>query len=97
MSRVRAEGAENRARDAVHEAWQRIASGIVACSAARTQTSAARLAAATTRERYAAGSSTQLELIQAERDLSNAEATRIQADANLGLARVLLRLAVGEH
>jgi outer membrane protein TolC len=97
VSRVRAEGAENRARDAVHEAWQRIASGIVACGAARTQTSAARLAALTARERYAAGSGTQLELIQAERDLSNAEAARIQAAANLALARVLLRLASGEH
>jgi hypothetical protein len=36
-------------------------------------------------------------MIQAQRDLSSMEATRIQTDANLALDRILLRLAVGER
>jgi outer membrane protein TolC len=96
-ARVQEEATANRARDAVHEAWQRVNSGIMASQSARSQAAAARLAADKARERYAAGAGTQLELIQAQRDLSSMEATRIQTDANLALDRILLRLAVGER
>jgi outer membrane protein TolC len=95
-ARVQAEAAANRARDAVHESWQRVASGITASRSARSQAEAARMAAEKARERYAAGAGTQLELVQAQRDLSSMEAARIQSDANLALDRILLRLAVGE-
>ena len=84
------------ARDAVHEAWQRVRSGVVAGKATRAQAAAAKIALDAARERYAAGSSTQLDLIQAQRDWSSSEAARLQADANLGLARIQLRLAAGE-
>ncbi len=94
---VQEEAALNRARDAVHEAWQRVVTGVAASSAARSQAASARLAAESARERYTSGAGTQLELSQAQRDQSSMEAGRIQADANLALARVLLRLAVGEH
>ena len=96
-ARVQQQAALDRARDAVHEAWQRVASGIAASRAARSQAASARLAARSARERYAGGSGTQLELSQAQRDQSSMEAARIQADANLLLARALLRLTVGEH
>jgi outer membrane protein TolC len=96
-ARVQAEATANRARDAVHEAWQRVASGITASRSARSQAAAARMAADKARERYAAGAGTQLELVQAQRDLSSMEAARIQSDANLALDRILLRLAVGER
>jgi outer membrane protein len=97
VARVQEEATANRARDAVHEAWQRVDSGIMASQSARSQAAAARLAAEKARERYAAGAGTQLELIQAQRDLSSMEAARIQTDANLALDRILLRLAVGER
>jgi outer membrane protein TolC len=96
-ARVQEEATANRARDAVHEAWQRVDSGIMASQSARSQAAAARLAADKARERYAAGAGTQLELIQAQRDLSSMEAARIQSDADLALGRILLRLAVGER
>jgi outer membrane protein TolC len=97
VARVQEEATANRARDAVHEAWQRVDSGIMASQSARSQAASARLAADKARERYAAGAGTQLELIQAQRDLSSMEAARIQTDANLALDRILLRLAVGER
>lgn len=96
-TRVEAEATANRARDAVHEAWQRVASGIRTSRSVRSQAAAARMAADKARERYAAGAGTQLELVQAQRDLSSMEAARIQSDANLALDRILLRLAVGER
>jgi outer membrane protein TolC len=96
-ARVQAEATANRARDAVHEAWQRVVSGIRTSRSARSQAAAARMAADKARERYTAGAGTQLELVQAQRDLSSMEAARIQSDANLALDRILLRLAVGER
>jgi len=96
-ARVQAEATANHARDAVHEAWHRVDSGIMASQSARSQAAAARLAADKARERYAAGAGTQLELIQAQRDSSSMEAARIQSDANLALDRILLRLAAGER
>jgi outer membrane protein TolC len=62
---------------------------------ARAQAASATLAAEVARVRYAAGASTHLELVQAERDLLDAEAARVQADANLAYSRVALRLAAG--
>jgi outer membrane protein TolC len=45
---------------------------------------------------YQAGSATQLELLQAQRDAFQAEVTRIQDDANLLNARAQLRLSAGQ-
>jgi outer membrane protein TolC len=95
-ARVQEERARQEARDAVHEAWQRVRTGIARSRAARSETEQALAAADAANERYAAGSGTQLDLIQARRDLTSAEASRIQADADLSYARVALRLAVGE-
>ena len=52
-------------------------------------------AAAQARERYRAGTITQLDLLQAQRDAFNAEVSRIQSDADLVNARAQLRLSTG--
>lgn len=96
FAHVQEEGARASARDTVHEAWQRVRTGIIRSQAARAQVAQSRIAADAARERYAAGTGTQLDLIQARRDLGSAEASRIQADADLSFARVLLRLSAGE-
>ena len=88
-ARIDEQRAQTDALDQVHEDWQRVRVGIARCLAARSEADAAR-------ERYLVGAGTQLDLIQAQRDLAAAEAARITADADLALARVLLRLAVGE-
>ena len=56
---------------------------------------AASHAATQARDRYRAGTITQLDLLQAQRDAFNAEVSRIQADADLVNARAQLRLASG--
>ena len=95
VARIQEERANQEALDAVHEAWQRVHTGIIKSRTARSQTESARLAARIARERYATGAASQLELLQAQRDVTVVEAARIQSDADLSLARVLLRLAVG--
>jgi len=47
-------------------------------------------------DRYKAGSATQLDLLQAQRDAFTAEVSRIQADADLANSRAQLRLSVGK-
>jgi outer membrane protein TolC len=49
------------------------------------------------RQRYQAGTATQLDLLQAQRDAFNADVARIQADADLVNARAQLRLSAGER
>ena len=48
------------------------------------------------RSRYQAGTTTQLELLQAPRDAFAAEVARIQADADLLNSRAQLRLSAGQ-
>ena len=63
---------------------------------ARAQAAAAKRAAELATDRYGAGAATQLDVTQAQRDAYLADASRIQADADLALARVQLRLSVGQ-
>jgi len=83
------------ARDAIHREWNTIAAGIARSRSARAGKEAAFHAAEQARERYRAGTITQLDLLQAQRDAFNAEVSRIQADADLINARVQLRLSAG--
>ena len=53
------------------------------------------IAADSARDRYQAGATIQLELLQAQRDAFAADVSRIQADADLVNARAQLRLASG--
>jgi outer membrane protein len=82
--------------DQIHEAWHRVQTGIAKSRAARAQVSAADRAAFIASERYANGAATQIDVIQAQRDLFAAEVARIQADADLLAARSVLRLSAGQ-
>ena len=94
-ARIGEEAAEATVRDDLHEQWQNVDTGLVKSRSSRAQAASATIAAEVARVRYAAGASTQLELVQAERDLVDADAARVQADANLAYSRVALRLAAG--
>jgi len=83
------------ARDGIHRQWETVAASIARSRSARAGRSAAAHAAEQARERYQAGTITQLELLQAQRDAFSAEVARIQADADLVNARAQLRLAAG--
>ena len=91
--------AEERTRlaagDAIHRYWQSVLVGIAQSRSARAGRDAAAHASEQARVQYMAGSATQLDLLQAQRDAFSAEVTRIQTDANLLNARAQLRLAAG--
>jgi len=83
------------ARDAIHRQWETVSASIARSRSARSGLSAATHASESARDRYQAGATTQLELLQAQRDAFSAEVSRIQADADLINARAQLRLASG--
>jgi len=91
---------ETRARLAAHDAIVRsfstVASNIARSRSARAQALATNHAAQLADERYRVGATTQLELLQAQRDAFTADVSRIQADADLVNARAQLRLAAGQ-
>jgi outer membrane protein TolC len=84
------------ARDAIYRQWQTVSADIARSRSARAGQSAAAHAAEQARIRYKAGTVTQLDLLQAQRDAFAAEVARIQADADLVNARTQLRLASGK-
>jgi outer membrane protein TolC len=81
------------ARDAVFAAWNQARGGAARTTAARAQEESAEAAARTAHERLTHGAGTELEALLADRDAFAARVARVQADADLGYARVLLRLA----
>src|SRR5438309_2897838 len=83
------------AGDAIHREWNTVVAGIARSRSARAGREAAAHASLQARERYRAGTITQLDLLQAQRDAFNAEVSRIQADADLVNARAQLRLSSG--
>ncbi len=95
-ARLQEEGARLSAWDRIHEAWHRVNDGIARSRAARAEAQASAAAVGRARERYQEGAGTQFELVQAERDAFDAEVSRIQADADLSYARVVLRLNAGQ-
>jgi outer membrane protein TolC len=84
------------AADAIHREWNTVTAGIARSRSARAGREAAAHASEQARDRYQAGTTTQLELLQAQRDAFSAEVARIQADADLVNARKQLRLSAGE-
>jgi outer membrane protein len=94
-ARAREEKSRRGADDQIHEAWHRVHAGLARGRAARAQAAAAEQASRLAAERYAAGATTQLEVIQAQRDAFSARVSLVQADADLAVARVLLRLSAG--
>lgn len=95
-AQVRSERTRRDAEDQIYNAWSQVRAYLVRSRAARSQRESAQLAASLSHKRYGAGTATQLEVIQAERDAFSAEVARIQADADLAYARVLLRLCAGQ-
>ena len=82
-------------RDAIHRAWSMVQTVIARCRSARKQAQVSRHAAELVRDRYSVGSTTQLDLLQAERDAFAAEINQIQTDTDLANARAQLLLAAG--
>ena len=95
LADVRAERVVQATETAVFEAWQRVDAARARAEAAAAAEAATARAATDARARFAAGAGTQLEQIQAERDLFQAEVGHIQATAELRVARALLRSRAG--
>lgn len=94
-SRAREIRARLATRDAIHRQWETVAAAIARSRSARAGRAAALHAAQTARDRFQAGTATQLDVLQAQRDAFSADVARIQADADLINARAQLRLAAG--
>jgi outer membrane protein TolC len=95
VQKVRAERARRGVEDDIFGAWERVRTAIVKSASARAQATAAVRAEELALVRYQAGALTQLDVTQSQRDAFQAQASRIQADADLLYSRVLLRLAAG--
>lgn len=92
---AREERARLAAETTIFEAWHRVRSLLVRAQAARSALESSERGASVARARFAAGTGTQLDVSQAERDLFAAEVARIQADADLVVQRLLLRVRAG--
>ena len=96
VQKVRAERARRGVEDDIFDAWERVRTGIVKSASARAQAEAALRAEELALARYQSGALTQLDVTQSQRDAFQAQASRIQADADLLYSRVVLRLAAGK-
>ncbi|MBK8011202.1 MAG: TolC family protein [Deltaproteobacteria bacterium] len=83
------------AKDQIHADWQSLKAAIIRVDSATAQVGAAQKACEFARTRYSLGAATQIEQIQAERDLFVAEVQKIQAESDLASARVSLQLSAG--
>jgi outer membrane protein TolC len=98
-ARTAAQAREDKTRlaraDQVHDAWNLVRSQIATARAARAEAAASKLAAGLARDKYAAGTAIQLDVLEADRRAFEAEVARIQADSDLKYARAALRVAAG--
>ena len=94
-ARARELKARLNAGDAIHRYWNTVLANIAQSRSARAGRDASVHAAEQARVQYQAGTATQLDLLQAQRDAFRAEVTLLQTDANLLNARAQLRLAAG--
>jgi outer membrane protein TolC len=83
--------------DDVHSAWLDLDAARAKVEATRRGADVARKAAEEMRTRFGAGTATQLDVIQVERDLLTAEVDRIRAEADIALARLALEKAAGQE
>ena len=93
QAQLAAEKTRLQSRDQINADWQRFNAALIKIEAAKAQVAAAEKAAQVSRDRYAVGSATQIEVIQAERDLFSSELGQIQARTELATARASLRLS----
>lgn len=90
------ESARRSVREQIANAWDQIESYRVRLGAAEAQLTAAEAAAAVAKARYTAGTGSQLELVQANRDALTADVNLVRARADLALARAVLRILAGD-
>jgi outer membrane protein TolC len=95
-ARAREQRARLAAYDDIHRAWNTVRTNIARSRSARVQAEVSARAAGLALERYQVGDGTQLDLLQAQREAFDADARRIQADADLLNSRAQLRVAAGE-
>jgi multidrug efflux system outer membrane protein len=95
VAAIKAERAERSAFDQLDDARELVASTIVKSRAADAQLDEATLAASLAKDRFAEGKATQLDVIQAERDVLDAKVSRIRVHADLKYARALVTLSEG--
>jgi outer membrane protein TolC len=95
VAALTSERARLQAADQIHADWQRLTAALTKIEAARAQVQSAQKAAEMARDRYAVGLTTQVDVIQAERDLFGAEVAQIQARTEAASARVSLRISAG--
>lgn len=87
------ERARLQARDQINSDWQRLQAALMKIEAAQAQVEAARRATEVAKARYTAGAATQVDVIQAERDVFGAEVNEIQARTELATARAWLQIS----
>jgi outer membrane protein TolC len=92
LARINAERARRTAADQLHSDWHALKAALKKAQSAKSQVTAARRATQLSHERNVAGVATQLDVIQAERDLFAAEVAQVQANAELATARAQLAL-----
>ncbi len=83
------------ARDQIHSDWQSFTAALLKVEAADAQVQAASKAQQVARDRYNAGAATQVDVIQADRDLFQAEVSQISARTSLVSARLSLHISAG--
>jgi outer membrane protein TolC len=93
---VRAERSRRNVEDDIFDAYERVRAGIAKSASARAEAEAALRAERLSFSRYQAGAITQLDVSLAQRDAFQAQAARIQADADLAYSRVVLRSVAGK-
>ncbi|MDP3505601.1 MAG: TolC family protein [Myxococcales bacterium] len=94
-AKLAAERARLQARDAIFQDWNRLEAARQKADLVVAQVTAAQRASQVAKDRYAVGAATQVEVIQAERDVFGAEVSEIQARTELATARAALRLSAG--
>jgi outer membrane protein TolC len=94
-ARMGVEKARRAVQEQVFQDWQRLDAARVKVQASALQKEAAVKAAKMARERYAVGVATQVDVIQAERDMFASEVACIQSRAELATARYGVRLSAG--
>ncbi|AKF07679.1 TolC family protein [Sandaracinus amylolyticus] len=95
VTEVQLERAVQQTETSIFDAYQRVGAARARTDAATAGVASAQRAAEDARVRFEAGAATQLDLIQAERDLFQAEVLRIQALADLHVAHATLRIRAG--
>lgn len=92
IATIQGERTEAEVETAVYEAWHRVSSLVARATAARAAAASSERAASVAAARLAAGTGSALEVSQAQRDFLLAQVQRIQADADLIVARHVLHL-----